>query len=111
MARRGFFITPVHLIAGIVLVLGIGCPGESFLAANTPQTILFMSSAQAAETPQIMLAAQIRTQGFACDKPLGATRDAKRSKPDHDVWILKCSNATYRVSRAPDMAAKVEPLR
>lgn len=64
-----------------------------------------------AETPQGMLAAQIRLQGFTCDKPLGATRDVKRSKPDHDVWVLKCSNATYRVSRAPDMAAKVEPLQ
>jgi hypothetical protein len=65
----------------------------------------------AEETAQGMLAAQIRTQGFACDKPLGATRDAKRSKPDHAVWVLKCSNATYRVSRAPDMAAQVQPLR
>ena len=64
----------------------------------------------AAETPQTMLSAQIRTQGFTCDKALGATRDKKRSRPDHDVWVLKCSNATYRVSRAPDMAAKVEPL-
>lgn len=64
----------------------------------------------AAETPQTMLSAQIRTQGFACDKALGATRDKKRSRPDRAVWILKCSNATYRVSRAPDMAAKVEPL-
>ncbi len=65
----------------------------------------------AEETVQGMLAAQIRSQGFSCDNPLGATRDAKRSKPDHDVWVLKCSNANYRVSRAPDMAAKVEPLR
>ena len=64
----------------------------------------------AAETPQTMLSAQIRTQGFTCDKALGATRDKKRSRPDHDVWVLKCSNATYRVSRAPDLAAKVEPL-
>jgi hypothetical protein len=63
------------------------------------------------ESVQTMLAAQIRTQGFTCDKALGATRDAKRSKPDHEVWILKCSNTTYRVSRAPDMAARVEPLR
>jgi hypothetical protein len=64
----------------------------------------------AAETPQSMLAAQIRLQGFTCDKPLGASRDAKRSRPDRAVWILKCSNATYRITRAPDMAAKVEPL-
>lgn len=70
------------------------------------------SAAQAAEeTSQGMLAAQIRMQGFACDKPLSAVKDAKRSKPDHAVWVLKCSNATYRVSRFPDMAAKVERLR
>lgn len=65
----------------------------------------------AAETTREMLAAQIRMQGFSCDKPLGAVRDAKRSRPDHGVWVLKCSNATYRISRAPDMAAKVEPLQ
>jgi hypothetical protein len=34
----------------------------------------------------------------------------KRSRPDRDVWVLRCSNATYRITRAPDMAAKVEPL-
>ena len=65
----------------------------------------------AAETPQSMLSAQIRLQGFSCDKALGATKDKKRSQPDRAVWVLKCSNATYRVTRAPDMAAKVEPLR
>lgn len=70
------------------------------------------ASAQAAEeTVQTMLAAQIRLQGFTCDKPLGATRDAKLSRPDHAVWVLKCSNATYRVSRAPDMPARIEVIR
>ena len=64
----------------------------------------------AAEAPQSMLSAQIRTQGFTCDKALGATRDKRRSRPDHEVWVLRCSNATYRVSRAPDMAARVQPL-
>jgi len=64
-----------------------------------------------AETPQDMLAAQIRLQGFPCDKPLGATKDTQLSKPDHEVWVLKCSDATYRVSRFPDMAAKVERIR
>lgn len=65
----------------------------------------------ATESPKDMLAAQIRNQGFVCDKPQRATRDAKLSKPDHDVWVLECANATYRVSRYPDMAAKVEQLR
>jgi hypothetical protein len=58
-----------------------------------------------------VIAAQIRTQGFTCDHPQQAVRDAKRSGPDHDVWILKCENASYRYSRYPDMAAKVEVVR
>jgi hypothetical protein len=65
----------------------------------------------AAETAKDMLAAQVRTQGVACDDPRRATRDAKRSKPDHEVWVLTCKNATYRVSRYPDMAAKIDRLR
>jgi hypothetical protein len=64
----------------------------------------------AAETLQSMLAVQIRAQGFTCDKALRAVRDAKRSRPDRGVWVLKCSNAMYRITRFPDMAAKVEPL-
>ncbi len=74
-------------------------------------TGLMESAAQAQETVQGMLAAQIRTQGFACDNALKATKDTRRSKPDREVWILRCSNATYRVGRAPDMAAKVEVIR
>ena len=64
----------------------------------------------AAETLQSMLAVQIRAQGFTCDKALRAVRDAKRSRPERGVWVLKCSNATYRITRAPDLPAKVEPL-
>ena len=69
------------------------------------------STALAQETAQSMLAVQIRSQGYTCDKALGAVRDAKRSKPDYEVWVLRCSNATYRVGRWPDMAAKVEVIR
>ena len=61
-----------------------------------------------AQTATSALAAQIRSQGFACDEPQNATRDAKLSKPDYDVWVLTCKNATYRIGRYPDMAAKVE---
>ena len=64
-----------------------------------------------AETVRSMLAAQIRSQGFACDKPLRATRNAKLSKPDHDVWLLQCENATYRIGRYPDLSAKVEQVK
>lgn len=73
-------------------------------------TALNGRSCVAQETPQDMLAAQIRTQGFACDKPQSAVKDVTRSKPDYAVWVLKCGNATYRISRVPDMAAKVEQL-
>lgn len=79
------------------------------LVVGSSVTGVTASWAQAAEeTVQGMLAAQIRLQGFACDKPLSAVKDAAESRPDHAVWLLKCSNATYRVSRVPDMAAKVE---
>jgi hypothetical protein len=73
--------------------------------------ILASTVAAHAEKPQDELAAQVRIQGFACDKATGAVRDRKRSRPDYAVWVLKCSNAVYRVSRAPDMAAKIVPLR
>lgn len=76
--------------------------------------VLLISSVAAqaqTEKPQDEIAAQVRTQGFPCDKAQGATRDKKRSKPDYAVWVLKCSNAIYRVSRAPDMLAKIEVLR
>ena len=69
------------------------------------------TSQASAETPQTVLAAQVRIQGYTCDKALGATRDKKRSRPDLAAWILRCSNATYRVIRAPDMAATIQPLQ
>ena len=85
--------------------------GSLFLAIVA---ILFSQQVQAqqapVETPQAVLAAQIRIQGFSCDKALGARRDKRRSRPDYEVWVLKCGNANYRVSRYPDMAAKVVPL-
>jgi hypothetical protein len=73
--------------------------------------VLASTVAAHAEKLQDELAAQVRIQGFACDKATGAVRDAKRSRPDYGVWVLKCSNAVYRVSRAPDMAAKIVPIR
>ncbi len=88
-------------LVAFILVLGSTLAGE-----------LFQPGARAAgETPMAMLAAQVRTQGIVCDKPKRAVLDAKRSKPDHDVWILTCENATYRVSRYPDLEATVKRIR
>lgn len=89
--------------AGQVFLLAVGLAGVVASGGDSAQA--------AEENVQDMLAVQIRSQGFACDKALGATRDAKRSRPDRGVWVLRCGNATFRISRAPDMAAKVEPLR
>jgi hypothetical protein len=64
-----------------------------------------------AQTVTNMLADQIRSQGIACDEPQKATRDAELSKPDYEVWVLTCKNATYRIGRYPDQPAKVEKLK
>ena len=61
-----------------------------------------------AQTPPNFLAAQIRTQGYHCKAPLSAKKDAKRSRPDEAVWILKCRGSTFRIRLDPDMAARVE---
>jgi hypothetical protein len=63
-----------------------------------------------AQTPQEDLAAQIREQGYRCDKPLSAQKDIGRSKPDQAVWVLKCKTATFRIRLNPDMAAQVKRL-
>jgi hypothetical protein len=107
-----------HLQSLACLSLGLLFAGVGFLSIVSIPIVdgsgvgLIGYPAQAAgETPKDVLAAQIRMQGVACDKSLRAARDAKRSKPDHAVWILKCGNAAYRISRFPDMAAQVEQLR
>jgi hypothetical protein len=62
------------------------------------------------ETTADMLADHVRRQGYPCERALSAVRDAQRSKPDEAVWVLKCTNLTYRLTLIPDMAWKVEQL-
>lgn len=57
-----------------------------------------------------VLADQVRLQGQPCQQVLGAERDAAASRPELPVWILRCSNASYRVRLVPDMAARIERL-
>ena len=91
--------------AGSMLVIALACSFS--LSARAQQAT---AAPVAAETLQSMLAAQIRMQGFSCDRPLTAVRNIKHSRPDRGVWMLKCSNASYQITRTPDMAAKVKPL-
>jgi len=64
----------------------------------------------AGDTPVNIISDQIRRQGYACDEPRQAERDREASRPNLTVWILRCGNATYRVTLIPDMAARVERL-
>ncbi|WP_290997311.1 hypothetical protein [Hyphomicrobium sp.] len=70
---------------------------------------IHVSEAQAAEEAAV-IAAQIRKQGFVCDRPLRAEAERERSKPNEAVWVLKCQNATYRVRLIPKRAADVERI-
>ena len=71
-------------------------------------TCVAASVADAQQDPKDIIASQIRSQGYACDKPKSATRDPQASKPYGTVWILACENARYRVTLVPNLAAKVE---
>jgi hypothetical protein len=64
----------------------------------------------AQEDPKNIIAAHIRMQGFACDKPISAERIRGESRPNEAVWVLKCENRSYQVRLVPDMAAAVLPL-
>jgi hypothetical protein len=64
-----------------------------------------------AQTVMSALAAQIRSQGFACDEPQKATRDAKLSKPDYDVWgsdVQECHLQNWPISRSGGKGGKTE---
>jgi hypothetical protein len=71
---------------------------------------LTVAQALPSETPVNIISDQIRRQGFACDEPRQAERDQQASRPNETVWIMRCGNATYRVTLIPDMAARVERL-
>ena len=60
------------------------------------------------EIPADIIAVQVRKQGYTCNNPSKATRDAKVSRPDLPVWILTCENATYSVRLVGNMADRIE---
>ncbi len=77
-------------------------------ALSTPQA---NAQQAAADTPKQSLAAQIRSQGYVCEKPLRARRDRHLSRPGRADWVLTCSNARYRILLDPGMAANVRQIR
>ena len=94
-----------------LLIFGVGLVVAPILSGARCDIgpILFLL-AHAEETPAEMLADHIRRQGYRCDRPLSAVRDATLSKPDEAVWVLKCTDVTYRLTLIPDMAWKIEQL-
>ena len=87
---------------------------SSFAALGLGATVIVGAPSTFAEAEleksEDIIAAQIRDQGFACDKALVAVRDKAASKPNEAVWTLTCENASYRVRLVPNMAAHVERL-
>ena len=65
---------------------------------------------KAQEGPKDIIAAQIRSQGYAGNSPQSAERDVAASAANQAVWMLRCQNASYRVTLIPNLAAKVEKV-
>lgn len=92
----------------ILALCSISALGGSLIlnAAGTSVTV----DAQAEDETPVIIAAQIRKQGFTCDNAERAVRDNDLSKPDLPVWIVTCGNATYRVRLVGDMTDRVEKI-
>ncbi len=73
--------------------------------------LVAVQNVAAQASPQDLLSTQLRDQGYPCERAIGARRDVKRSRPDQAVWVVTCSDATYRMRLTPDMAAHVQRLR
>ena len=67
-------------------------------------------AARAEESPAEGLAAELRRQGHRCEGSVTAEQDVERSRPDGPVWVVKCTNATYRMRLVPHQAAHVEQI-
>ncbi len=96
--------------AGLALnALTLGGPDAQ---AQAQQVMAETQAAQPAddEVPPDIIAVQIRKQGYQCNNPSKAKRDAQASRPDLPVWILTCENATYRVRLVGNLADRIERL-
>ena len=83
-------------------------PISTALAAAITGTFIVPAISQ--EDAKAMIATQVRAQQHPCGTAENAARDEELSKPDSEVWILTCDNATYQVRLRPDMAAEIRKL-
>ena len=123
--------------SSIALTIRAGCFGSSLICGSisgmafAPEQYLQIAKAEAVEQearvkskaamvgfaegkaqegPKDIIAAQIRSQGYACNSPQSAERDVVASAANQTVWMLHCQNASYRVTLIPNLAAKVEKV-
>jgi hypothetical protein len=75
--------------------------------AQLKPTAAFAASSEKA--PEI-IAAQVRRQGIACTTPRGSVLESKNSTPHETVWILRCDEASYRVTLIPHLGARITPV-
>jgi hypothetical protein len=87
MMRRGVQVTGVFVVAA--------------LAA---------ASSRADSEAAKVAADAVRDQGFPCQEPASAERDAAASSPDEAVWILECKDARYEVRFKGDTKAEIKRL-
>jgi hypothetical protein len=57
-----------------------------------------------------IVAAQVRRQGVACTTPRGTVLESNDSTPHETVWILRCDEASYRVTLIPHLGARITPV-
>src|SRR6476646_8428862 len=86
------------------LAIAFRLDGEGYTARQ------IFPAAHAEEAAAEVLAAELRRQGHRCEGQSNAERDAERSRPDETVWVVRCTNATYRMRLIPHQAAQVEQL-
>ena len=90
-------------IAALALFFLVGVLGA--IAQLNPSAAFAASSEKA---PGI-IAAQVRRQGVACTTPRGSVLESN-STPHETVWILRCDEASYRVTLIPHLGARITPL-
>lgn len=87
------------LSLSLAVVAALASPPAQAQASRSPRS-----------TPKQSLAAEVRARGHACEEPLVARKDRHRSRQDHADWVLTCSDARYRIVRAPNRAARITPI-
>ena len=84
------------------------------LRAGSGAFAILLSGGQVASAQgyvSMVLAEQLRAQGYPCDDQAIAKRDLELSNADELVWNVKCKNGgSYRMSIKPNTPARVERL-